>query len=177
VDIVAGHPIVGPHYGRAITDLCPAWRRLLGHDAFIPIVFEELRGSDVRILGAGVTAFVSDDFMREVKTPPLPWIGPELARRVMQGDCPLLTDKEVQEANSGAGLNLVVWQTGMLPQDLKRPEVAREAMAAFIELQQGIPSQRVDRAARDCGTLAGSVQFGRPLTESGGRLLQQVSGE
>jgi hypothetical protein len=137
VDIVAAHPIVGPRYGGAITDLCPTWLSLLGREAFIPVVLEELRGSDVTILGASVTAFVSDNFMRELKTPPLFWIGPELARRVVRGDCPLLSDKDVREANSGAGLNLVVRQIGVLPGDLKRSEVTSEGMSAFIGVHRG----------------------------------------
>jgi hypothetical protein len=137
VDIVAAHPIVGPRYGSAITDLRPAWLRLLGREAFIPMVFEELRGSDVRLLGAAVTAFVCDDFMRQVKTPPLFWIGPELARRVVRGDCPVLSDKQLQDTNSDAGLNLIVWQIGILPEDLKRPDVTSEAMAAFIRFHRG----------------------------------------
>jgi hypothetical protein len=137
VDVIAAHPIVGPRYGSAITDLRTAWLNLLGRDAFTPVVFEEIRGSDVRILGVGVTVFVSDDFTREIKTPPLFWIGPELARRVARGDSPVLSDKELQEANSGAGLNLFVWQTGLLPEDLKRPEVTSKAMATFSRFHRG----------------------------------------
>ena len=136
-DIVGAHPIVGLRYGSVIKDLRLAWLRLLGREAFMSVVFEETHGSDVRVLGAGVTAFVSDDFIREAKTPPLFWVGPELARRVSRGDCPLLSDDDVRKANSDAGLNLMVWQFGILPEDLKRPDVTSEAMTAFIRMHRG----------------------------------------
>ena len=169
VDIVAAHPIVGPRYGSAITDLRPVWLRLLGREAFMPVVFEELRGSDVRILGAGVTAFVADDFMRELKTPPLFWIGPELARRVVRGDCPLLSDKEVRVANSGAGLNLIVWQIGILPEDLKRPDVTSAAMTAFIRLHGGFLLKEVIVQPETMEHLHG-------LRNAGGLLLNPADG-
>jgi hypothetical protein len=169
VDIVAAHPIVGSRYGSAITDLPPAWLSLLGRDAFNAVVFEELRGSSVRILTASVTAFVSDDFMREAKTPPLFWIGPELARRVVRSDSPLLSDKELQEANSSAGLNLVVWQVGMLPQQVEHPELTGEGMNAFISLHRGFLLKELMVQPETAEHLLG-------LCNSGGLLLNAADG-
>ncbi len=168
-DIVAAHPILGPRYGIGITDLQPAWLRVLGREAFMPVVFEEVCGPDVRILGAGVTAFVSDDFMRELKTPPLFWIGPELAGRVVRGDCPLLSDKEVRVANSRVGLNLIVWQIGILPDDLKRPDVTSEAMTAFIRLHGGF-------LLKELIVQPETVEHLHGLRNAGGLLLNPADG-
>ena len=45
------------------------------------MVFEEIgMNTRVRMVGAGLGAFVREDFIRELKTPPFFWIGPELAR-------------------------------------------------------------------------------------------------
>ncbi|HXJ97119.1 MAG TPA: hypothetical protein VMT20_30135 [Terriglobia bacterium] len=137
VDTIAAHPTVGPRYGSSITDLRRAWLSLLGRDAFNAVVLEELAGSSVRTLTASVTVFVSDDFVRQVKAPPLFWIGPELARRVARGDSPVLSDKKVQEANSDAGLNLVVWNISMLPEQARQPDLTAEGMKAFFTLHRG----------------------------------------
>jgi hypothetical protein len=168
-DIVAMHPIVGRRYGIGIKDLTPAWLHLLGRDAFLPFVFEELHGSDVRLVGAPVTAFVSDDFMREAKTPPLFWLGPELARRTVGGHCPLLSDKEVREANSGHGLNLVVWQIGVLSEDWKRPEITGEGMTTFIEVHRGYLIKEIMVQPETAEHLRG-------LRNAGGLLLNPADG-
>ena len=168
-DIVGAHPIVGPRYGTAIKDLAPAWLRLLGREAFLPIVLEELCGSAVRMVGAPVTAFVSDDFTREAKTPPLFWIGPELAKRTMCGLCPLLADKEVHEANSGAGLNLVVWQIGVSPEVWRRPDVTSEGMATFLEVHRGYLIKEIIVQSETPEHLLG-------LRNSGGLLLNPSDG-
>ena len=143
VEIVAAHPIVGPRYGSAIADLGPAWLRLLSCDGLCSAsVFEEVEEgverTRPRMLGVGVTVFVSDDFLREVKTQPFFWIGPELAKRVARGDhSPLLSQKQVQEANSQGGLNLVTWQACVRMEDSKRTEVWKELMVAFLDQHSG----------------------------------------
>jgi hypothetical protein len=60
-------------------------------------------------VGLGVSVFVTDEFLKECKTLPLFWIGPELARRIGQGRSPVLSARAISDANSGGGLNLVVW--------------------------------------------------------------------
>ena len=111
VDIVAAHPIAGPRYGDAISDLGPAWLSLLRSDGFCStLVFEETNGAKVNKLGVGASVFVSDEFLREAKTSPHFWFGPELAKRVVRGDSPVLSSRQVCEANTGDGLNLMEWQ-------------------------------------------------------------------
>src|SRR5262245_16259677 len=72
--IIADHPVIGPRYGRAIQDLSPAWLRLVGSEAMRTAVFEEVEGTRARIWGVGVGVFVTDDFVREVKTLRVPKI-------------------------------------------------------------------------------------------------------
>jgi hypothetical protein len=137
VEVIAEHPIVGLRYAGAIAQLADAWTRCLGSDAFHGSAFEETHGSRVRLLGAGVRAFVSDDFIREVKTPPFFWFGPEIARRVANGRSPLLSDKKVREANSSTGLNLLIWEGCVRVEDSSRSEVHREIGDALMADHRG----------------------------------------
>src|ERR1039457_5940397 len=62
----------------------------------------------------------------------------ELAKRVAQGDySPLLSQKQLQEANPRGGLNLVVWHACIRMEDIKRAEVWTELMAAFLVEHRG----------------------------------------
>ena len=130
--------LVSARYGSAIADLRPAWLRVVAGQAFCgTTVIEEVEGSRVRMLGIGATVFVSDDFVRELKTPPFFWIGPELVRRMGRGDSPLLSEKQVREANSRGGLNLAVWHASIRGEDMKRVEVWNVMMAAFLKDHRG----------------------------------------
>jgi DNA-binding CsgD family transcriptional regulator len=139
VDIVGAHPIVGPRYASATADLREAWSRLLAGDGFCAAtVFEEKTGARVNVAGVGVSVFVSDEFLREAKKPPSFWIGPELAKRVARGDHTLLlSSKQVREANSREGLNLVIWQATVREQHMQRVEVWDAFMRAGVEQHRG----------------------------------------
>lgn len=138
VDIIESHPIVGPRYAGVISQLRTAWLKSLGSESFHACVFEEVNAGQVRLLGSGVGAFVSDDFLHEIKSPPFFWFGPELAKRVVSGDSPLLSGKQVKEANAtGGGLNLVFWEACMRYEDNGRPELLRENGDAIIENHRG----------------------------------------
>ncbi len=139
VEIVAAHPIVGPRYGSAIADLSPAVLRLLSCNGFASAaVFEEAGEAGSRMVAVGITVFVTDDFVRQLKTPPLFWIGPELVKREARGDSSsLLSRKQVQEANSQGGLNLAVWHACVRNEDANRMEVWTELMTAFLVIHIG----------------------------------------
>jgi hypothetical protein len=136
-EMVATHPVVGPRYGRAIRDLRPAWSRLLDFDAKSATVFEKVESGRATIYGLGVSVFVSDDFVRELKTPPLFWFGPELARRMSRGNSPLLSYKQLQEANSSSGVNMVVWEGMIRPEYANDSDLHRSIMNVFIEDHRG----------------------------------------
>src|SRR5438477_3874695 len=130
--VVEAHPVIGPRYGSAITDLRQAWLRLLQYEAKRAMVLEEVNGSHATICFVGVSVFVDDDFVREIKNP-LRWVGPELAKRIMRGDSPLLSDRQLREANSCGGLNLVVWEGCIRPEFEQHTEVHRKILSMFLE--------------------------------------------
>jgi hypothetical protein len=137
VDMVANHPVLGPRYGSAIEHLPEAWARLLqcevGH-GFVFHVDEALRAP---ICFFGVDGIVNDDFLQELKTPPYFWFGPELARRIAKGESPLLSGKQLREANSGDGLNLVVWEGFTRPGYETHGELQRYMLTAFVQEYRG----------------------------------------
>ncbi|HXX45373.1 MAG TPA: hypothetical protein VEJ38_11635 [Candidatus Acidoferrales bacterium] len=136
-EIVASHPVIGARYGPAIRHLQLAWLRLLECEAYNATVFEKLGVSQGRICAVGVSLIVTDEFVRELKTPPLVWIGPELAVRLTQGRSPALSRKQLQEANSRGGLNLVCWEGCIRPEYETSAEVHRALIKAFIETHRG----------------------------------------
>lgn len=90
------------------------------------------------MLGIGVSVVLSDDFLRELKTPPFFWMGPELAKRVARGDdSALLTQRQIREANSFGGLNLAVWQGFVRAEDSNRAEFWSELMEVFLDNHRG----------------------------------------
>ena len=137
VEMIAMHPVVGPRYGSAISELREAWLRLLQYQSRTCVLIEEVSGPRPSICFVGVTVFVSDDFLREMKAHPLFWFGAELARRLTRGESPLLTDKQICEANSREGLNLLVWEGCFRPEFENRNELHRKMMSLFIDEHRG----------------------------------------
>ena len=159
--IVASHPTLGPRYGTEIANLSAFWRRLLANEwYFTNAVFEEVEGSRIRILGAGLAVFVSDDILQEAKNPPSFWLGPEITRRVTRGHSPLLTEKQVAEANSCQGVNLFVLQTGFNPEYFTRTEGTAVAATAFVEGHRGYRLKEAFVQAESVEHLAGILNFG-----------------
>jgi hypothetical protein len=128
---------MGPRYGSGIVNLQPAWLRLIDTEAVGATVFEECNGASAKIWGLGVAVFVCDAFIQEMKTAPLFWFGAELAKRVMNGHSPALSDREVREANSAAGLNLVVWEGLPRAEFMNRPDAFHLMVNSFLELYRG----------------------------------------
>jgi hypothetical protein len=138
VEIVAENAFLAPRYGDAMADLEKTWLSLLGRVAFTAVIFEEsVDGDGYRLIGAGISAFVSDSFVQDIKKPPIGWIGPEIVRRVSGGNSPVLSDKEVAEANTSGGLNLIGWHGATSVEDAKRPDVLNAVFSSFIELHRG----------------------------------------
>jgi hypothetical protein len=137
VELIAAHPVIGPRYGAAINDLRTAWLRLLSCQAKNATVFEKVERSRSKLCFVGVTVFVTDDFVRELKTAPLFWFGPELAKRIAQGRAVILSDKELAEANARDGLNLLVWEGCFQLESGGDPEVPRHVMDVFVDEHKG----------------------------------------
>jgi hypothetical protein len=170
-EIIARHPVVGPRYGRAIQHLQPAWLRLLGSEAIKAAMFEEVNGMKVTTCGFGAGVFVRDDFVREVKTHPLFWLGPELVKRITRGPSPVLSDREVRELNSGAGLNLVVWEAVSYSEFGKRTDVFHFMTQSFLQEYRGfllkeIISPQLESAARLQSLVDAGGLYWDPKTQS-----------
>ena len=137
VGIIANHPVIGPRYGSTIGSLPEAWFHLLRSEAKVAVVVQAGEGPRAPICLAIVTAIVQDDFLLEMKTPPHFWVGPELTRRIAAGKSPLLTGKQLHDANSQHGLNLVCWE-GCIHQAYETDvAVHRYMMASFIQEHRG----------------------------------------
>ncbi|HXJ97116.1 MAG TPA: hypothetical protein VMT20_30120 [Terriglobia bacterium] len=136
VKAAGAHPILAARYGCRLADLESVWLALLHLDATQCGIFEEERGATRRIAGVGFATFVSDEFVRDMKTPPLRWIAREVIDRILAGESPVLSNREVQEANSSGGLNAAVWQSGIRPEEFSA-ELANEAITSFMEAHRG----------------------------------------
>jgi hypothetical protein len=137
VSFVTSHPVAGQRYGDTIKTLASTWLRLLGRKAFCAIVLEEFDGDRVQMVGAAARVFVSDDFLRELKTPPFFWIAPELANRLACSNSPLLSDNEVAAGNTSGGLNLVLCHLSIDPEEAKRPEMRTQISGVLFEIHRG----------------------------------------
>jgi DNA-binding CsgD family transcriptional regulator len=169
VEIVRAHPTLGPQYGSGITDLQTVWLSLMGREAFRAVVFEDAEDSQIRIMGVGVSVFVSHEFLLELKTPPFFWAGPEMIKRVLRGESPLLSDKQVRRANADGGLNLVTW-AGALHADYLQSVDAHTAMfAAFVGEHRGFQLKELVGYGMSLEALEGTIR-------SGGLFLSPVNG-
>ena len=170
-EIVAAHPVIGQRYANRIADLRRAWLDLHGRLAHTAVILEEGDGPKWRACGVGVSVFVSDDFLRELKTPPFFWYGPELARRTVSGNSPLLSDQEVRQKNVCGGLNVVCWEGCLRPEAETRSEVYNKLMGAFVEEHRGYLWKAI------IATQAESVLRLRSMMRTGAMWLSPESGE
>jgi hypothetical protein len=137
VQLLMSHPVIGPRYEPVIEHLPEVWLRLLGSDATGSALFYADDGPRPPICCLGFTVIVRDDFIRELKTPPHFWTGPEMIRRIVRGESPFLTSKEIREANSRDGLNLVCWDNWVRPGYEVHGDLNRSMMSVFIETHRG----------------------------------------
>jgi DNA-binding NarL/FixJ family response regulator len=169
-DLVASHPVIGPRYGHASADLRLAWLRLLEFEAKSAVVFEEVEGAHSRIWGVGVSVFVHDGFVQELKRPQLFWIGPELVRRVLSPEPPLLSNQRMRESNTSGGMNLLVWEGVIHPEDANRAEIYNKMMSAFMEEHRGYLWKEI------IGSQAESAERFQSMIKSGGMLWKAEDG-
>jgi hypothetical protein len=160
--MIAAHPVIGPRYGPAIHDLRVAWLRLLDSDAMITaLLYEAVNERATQTFGLGVGLFVRDVFVRELKTPPLFWFGPELAKRIAAGNSPALSDREVREANSREGLNIVVWEAFPRPEFAQRPDVYHLMIESYREVYRGfLLKEMISSQAESAQRLQWSIDSG-----------------
>jgi hypothetical protein len=159
-------------YGGSFGRLAEVWSALLQQGSAISAVVEDLdHAAENRLLAFGISVFLTDEFVRQAKTPPLFWIGPELIRCTIKNDSPILNQAEIGRANSGDGLNLFVWEVCTDPTvEAELLAVTGELGKAFVEYHAGFRIKEV----------MGQHPFGRVLRgaiEGGGWLVENRIGE
>jgi DNA-binding CsgD family transcriptional regulator len=174
VTIISTHAVMRSHYADALSDLAAVWLGLLGREAFRAVVFEDSQKSCPNIVGFGVSAFVSDDFLHSLKRPPFFWLGPELTKRISRGEYPLLSDRAVREANAKGGLNLVVWEAAVRAEFWERVETHTTAISAFVELHRGFLLKEVISQTNIRKQLESSLRSGAQLLQEDGRYVDSV---
>lgn len=116
------------------------WRYLLKGRMTHSIVVEDVESPlGQRLLFFGMTTFVTDEFIREVRTMLPPPLSHRLFERWLKGRRCFLNRKEIARGNSGEGLNLVLLHTGWkqgLPDDVKL-SVDFRVMDAFFRVHSG----------------------------------------
>jgi len=134
-EMVAAHPVIGPRYGRSPKRLATAWRAVLGREAIRTGIIEALDGPRRTVCFVGLTVCVHHEYVREIKEASS-WLGPSLADCVTSSRSPMLTDRQVREANTRGGLSAIVWE-GCLRPGFESSESYREIMAVFIDAHRG----------------------------------------
>jgi len=168
VDIIASHPVIGPRYGNRIGDLCAAWLRLLRCEAKNANVFHA-GGPRSPICGIGVTVYVNDEFLRELKAKPVFWTGPELMKRTLGRNSPILSDRQLREDNSRGGLNLLTWEGCIRPGFETDQELSRLVIDGFVEVHRGfllkeVISPQIESVERFRWTLQTGGMLWNPLS-------------
>jgi DNA-binding NarL/FixJ family response regulator len=136
VQLIASSPAARCRYGDALQYLEPAWLRLLGTESKSAVVFEEVTATRAAIGAIGVSVFVQDDFLRELKTRPFR-LSAELARLLRAGSYPLLSERQIREANSRGGLNVLVWEGFVCPGHETNPVIYHQIPSVFVEEHRG----------------------------------------
>jgi len=166
VEIIAKHPVISSRYGDAIADLPAAWLRMLSCETGDAWVFQAEEGQRAPICMVGVSVIVNDDFVRELKTPPHFWSGPELTKRILRGDFPALSETQLREANSRGGMNLIVWESCAHKDFESDPELYRCVMEAFIQVHRGYLWKEVITTAESVERLHWNMKTGGLLWDA-----------
>jgi hypothetical protein len=159
VSLLASHPEERRRYGTSLEQLPAAWRKLIRNESLTSAVLEDMDGGSSQIVAFGAAAFISDYFLRRLKTAPLLWIGPELTRRVISGDSGVLAASGIREVNSNGGLSLVVWAATVSPPDCEA-RVHLELWRAFFQVQLGYHIKELICQPIDLGQVRGTIQAG-----------------
>jgi DNA-binding CsgD family transcriptional regulator len=138
IDIIRADPIAETRYGGHIGQLRSVFLRLLRQRAFLAVVFEDETGHCGRLVGTGISAFLTDAYIKRIKTAPLGWVAPDLVTRIAGGESsPVLSDRQLQEANATTGLTNFVWHACIRNEDRDRAEVQQCVFKAYIEQHRG----------------------------------------
>jgi len=125
-------------------------------------------------MGVGFSAFVSEDYLLRMKTPPFFWFGPDLTMRIARGESPLLSDKETREANQNGGLNLLTWEGAIRTGYMDRPDGFVALISAFLEQHRGFLLKEIITSAMTLDQLLGVVRSGGQILNAEGKYVDSV---
>jgi DNA-binding CsgD family transcriptional regulator len=115
--------------------LLALWRHLLDKGITESTVIEERTGpTGSRIVGFGLSIFVTDEFAEDSRTRLPPYQARHVLERWCQGKPPFLNAAQIRRANSGSGLNVVVLHHGWENTDggkTPSPEISLKIYEAF----------------------------------------------
>ncbi len=124
--------------------LLQLWKQMDAEKAFISVAVEDRRlPAAKRVVGFGLSVFVTDAFARKIKAG-APFVSREFLDQWAKGERPYLLRKEVGEANSGEGLNLLVLHYGWREDFLSAEDLAKVRLKqteAFIQNHAGYKSK------------------------------------
>jgi DNA-binding CsgD family transcriptional regulator len=114
-------------YGaEARRNLVRLWTEVLGQQRGESAVIEdEDRPRGARVVGIGLSVFVTDEFVEEARTTLPPYIGLQVLDRWAGGRCPILRFEDVARANAGEGINVLALHGGWLEEGVSAEEVAQ----------------------------------------------------
>lgn len=124
---------------RTLQQLPAIWRKLAAFGTF-SIVEDPLKPYPACIEGFGASVFVDDGFVDEFLGKERNYLDAALYERIVSGPSPVLSAKQIAQANSGDGLNLVVLNFGLRDYDLSNPvtqRVVQMGSTAFYALHAG----------------------------------------
>jgi len=159
VALLAAHAEERRRYGALLEQLPDAWRKLIRAGALNARVVEDMDAGEPQLVAFGVSVFVREEILRQFKTAPLVWIGPELVWRAHASDGAILSPKEIRDANSGAGLSLVVW-AGLVSAPSPNERIHTELWQAFFEAHVGYHISELICQPLDPAQLQGTIQAG-----------------
>jgi hypothetical protein len=167
VQLLASHPTERHRYGSLLSLLAAAWKSLLRSESLITSVLEDADNPVHHPQAFGVSAFVTEEFLSQCKTPVPLWIGRELVRRVWRDDSPVLTSKGIRDANSSDGLNLAVWAGLVCPlHEEQRARWVTELTNSFMQEHRGFKLREVVTQPIDVVTLRIVLNSGALLWRS-----------
>jgi hypothetical protein len=122
----------------------------------------------------GVSAFISDDFLQYIKTPPFFWVYPELIKRIVSGKSPLLSDKQTRDANANGGLNLFVWEGALRGDYENRAEKLTSVLSAFLEQHRGFRLKELISHGNSIERVRGMLRTGSQFLNEDGKYVDQL---
>ena len=151
-------------------ELAAAWQLLLQSKAGQSIVVIRGNPPSETVAAFGMSAFITDAFLRRIKTSPSPGVLPALLAGLQNGESPVLSLPQIRCANSGSGLNLLIWNGHAQPfrGELENFAVLELLFEAFMNCHAGYEfSEMIGEAYGEEGRamLTGGVKLLTDYTE------------